>query len=287
MNGKPYYETRRRFVFNLNTNNMMKRTFFLKQLPILILAGSLVATVVTFAQTTCGSGKTLATDTIPKKHKQIRDLDEALLELDKGEVELSKALREIDGEKIEREIRQAMKEMDVDMAKMKKDLAKAMTEIDAAKINADVQKALAEAQKELKEVDGEKIKKEIEASLAKVDMEKIKAELEEVKKIDLTEMKKELANIRPEVEKSLAEAKKDIEKARKEITAYKGLVNALENDGLLKKGDNYKIEYKDNELTVNGKKLSAAETKKYSEYLEGKKDFTIQKSNDDFNIHHK
>jgi hypothetical protein len=288
MNGKAYYETHRRFVLNLNNKTIfMKRTFFLKQLPILVLAGGLVATVVTFAQTSPGSGKISATDTIPKKHKQVRDLDEALLELDKGEAELRKAMREIDSDKMEKEIREAMKSMDVDMEKMKVDIAKAMKEIDMTKISGDVQKALAEAQRELKEVDGEKIRREIETSLAKVDMEKIKAELEEVKKIDLTEMKKELENLRPEIEKSLAEAKKDIEKARKEITSYKNLVDALDKDGLLNKNENYKVEYKDGELTVNDKKLSAAESKKYSEHLSGKENFTIKKDKDDFNIHHK
>lgn len=259
----------------------------MKQLPILVLAGGLVVTVVSFAQTSSGSAKTSATDTIPKKQKQVRDLDDALIELDKSEVELSKALREIDSDKIEREIRQAMKSMDVDMTKMKEDIAKAMKEIDGAKINSEVQKALADVQKELKEVDGEKIKRDIEASLAKVDMDKIKAELEEVKKIDFTEMKKELANIRPEIEKSLAEAKKDIEKARKEITSYKNLVDELYRDGLLKKSENYKVEYKNDELTINGKKLPASETKKYSEHLNGKEPFTIQKDKDDFTIHHK
>ena len=265
----------------------MKRTFLLKSFPLLVLIGGLVVTLVTSAQNSSGS-KASGADTIPgKKHKQVRDLDEALMELDKGEIELSKALREIDTEKIEREIREAMKNLDVDMAKMKEDIAKAMKEVDMQKINAEVQKGLAEAQKALKEVDAEKIQKEIQASLAKVDMEKIKAELEAVKKIELEQMKKELENIRPEIEKSLAAAKKDIEKARKEITSYKNLVDALEKDGHLKKDEPYKIEYKNNELTVNGKKLSADETRKYSEQLSGKDNFTLHKDKDNFNIHHK
>lgn len=265
----------------------MKRTFFLRQLPVIVLAGGLVLTIVTSAQTSPGRSKATSSDTIPKKQKQVRDLDEALLELDKGELELSKAMRELDREKMEAEIRQAMKTMDVDMAKMKEDMAKAMKEFDAAKINAEVQKAMAEAQKELKEVDAEKIKKEIEISLDKVDMEKMKAELEKVEKIDMTEMKKELEKIGPQIEKAMAAAQKDMEKARKEITTYKNLVSALEKDGLLKKDEDYKVEYKNNELTVNGKKLSAAETKKYSQYLGDKENFTLQKTKDDFNIHHK
>lgn len=263
----------------------MKRTFLLKSFPILVMAAGLAVTFVTSAQNSAGADSTAGTDTIPKKHKQVRDLDEALLELDKGEIELRKAMKEIDGEKIEKEIRAAMKNMDVDMTKMKEDMAKAMKEIDMKKINAEVQKALASVQKELSDVNMEKMKKDIETSLAKVDMEKLKAELEEVKKIDLTEMKKELEKIRPEVEKSLQQAKKDIEKARVEITSYKNLVDALDRDGLLKKADNYTVEYKNNELTVNGKKLSADQAKKYSEYLTGKENFTIRKDKDDFNIH--
>jgi len=265
----------------------MKRTFFLKSFPLLVLAGGLVITLVTSAQNSGASNTKETSDTIPKKQKQIRDLDEALLELDRGEIELSKALKEIDRDKIEKEIREAMKHVDVDMVRMKEEIAKAMKEVDMQKINVDAQKALAEAQKAIKEVDMEKIQKEVQASLAKVDMEKIKAELEEVKKIDVAKLKKELDEIGPEIERSMAAAKKDIEKARKEITAYKNLVDALERDGHLKKDENYKIEYKNNELTVNGKKLSADQTKKYSEYLSGKDNFTLQKDDDNLNIHHK
>jgi hypothetical protein len=265
----------------------MKRTIFLKTFPLVVLIGGLVVTMVTSAQNSNTSNTKESTDTIPKKQKQIRDLDEALMELDKGEIELHRALKEIDRDKIEREIREAMKNVDVDMAKMKEEIAKAMKEVDMQKINVDVQKALAEAQKELKGVDFEKISKEVQASLAKVDMEKIKVELEQVKKIDFEKMRKELDEIGPEIERSMATAKKEIEKARKEITAYKNLVDALEKDGHLKKDENYKVEYKDNELTINGKKLSADQTKKYSEYLSGKENFTLQKEKDNLNIHHK
>jgi hypothetical protein len=264
----------------------MERTFILKKLPLLVIVSALVLTV-TFAQSNAGNNKTPGNDTVPTKQKKVRDLDEALLELDKGEEELRRAMKEIDTEKIEREVREAMKKMDVDMVKMKEDIARAMKEIDAAKISAELQKGLAEMQKGLKSVDAEKINKEVAASIEKIDMQKMKEEMQVMKEIDMEKMKKDMANIRPEIEKSLAAAKKDIEKARKEITSYKNLVNALDKDGLLKKDQNYKIEYKDNQLTVNGKKLSAAETQKYREYLSGKEKFTIQKEDDDFNIHNK
>jgi hypothetical protein len=257
----------------------MKQILTWKKLPLLILACGLVVTV-TVAQSNSGNSPYSVTDTIPKKQKKIRDLDEALMEIDRGEIEMQKALQEIDHEKMEKEIREAMKNIDVDMAKMKVDLAKAMKEIDMEKISLEVQKAL-------KEIDGEKISREVKEALAKVDMkeikvemEKAKVEMEKAKNIDLSKMKEELARIQPEIEKAMKEAKVDIERAKKEITDYKNLVNALEQDGLLKKSENYKIEYKDKVLKVNGTALSAEATKKYSEFIGDKKDFTLQKNED-------
>ena len=261
----------------------MKKTFLLKNIPLLILGSGLVLSVA-FAQST-GSKQTHAgSDTIPTKQKKIRDLDEALAEIDRGELEMQRALNEMDRDKMESEIREAMKEMEGNMAKMKEDLARSMKEIDMQKINIDLQKAM-------KEIDCEKMKKELTESLAKVDTDKMKAELEKakvemekVKETDFKKMQEELASIQPQVEKAMKEAKVSIEKAKKEITAYKNLVNALDRDGLLNKNSNYKVEYKNKILTVNGKALSADATKKYSDYLDGRDDFTLEKNEDGLDI---
>jgi hypothetical protein len=264
----------------------MKKTFLFKNIPLLILGSGLVLTVA-FAQTTGSKQKHAVTDTIPAKQKKIRDLDEALAEIDRGELEMQRALKEVDRDKMEGEIRKAMKTVELDMAKMKEDLARSMKDIDMQKINLEVQKAM-------KEVDGEKIKKELNESLAKIDMEKVKAEMEKakiemekVKDINFRKMQEELATIQPQVEKAMKEAKVDIEKARKEITAYKNLVNALDRDGLLNKNGNYKVEYKNKQLTVNGKTLPADATKKYGEYLSERDDFTLEKKEDGLEINNK
>lgn len=269
---------------------MTTRQNLWKKLPLLLLISGAVITAAV-AQSGAGPGKTTHTDTVPKKQKQVRDLDEALQELDKGEAELQKAFQEFDGEKIGREIRDAMKNMEVDLAKAKAEMEKAVKEFDAQKINLEVQKAMVEVQKALKEIDAEKIKADVQASLAKVDtekmkaeLEKAKAELEKVKDVDFDKVRKELAAVRPEVERALRDAKKDLELARQELTAYRNLVNALDKDGYLQKQASYKVEYKNGELTVNGKKLSSDVVKKYSEFLQGKKDFTLNKDDDNFNI---
>lgn len=254
----------------------MKRTVLLKNIPLLIISSGLLLTVA-FAQTTRSDQKTVTTDTVPTKQKKIRDLDEALSEIDHGQEEMNRAFKEMDHDKLESEIRNAMKNMEKDMAKMKEDLAQSMKDIDMQKINLEMQKAM-------KEVDCEQIKQQMADAMSKVDMEKVKADIEKAKQVDVAKLKTELDKIGPEVEKAMREAKVSIEKAKAEITAYKNLVNALDRDGLLKKNDTYKIEYRDKQLTVNGKRLSAEDTKKYSEYLNGKDNFTLEKNEDGLNI---
>lgn len=253
----------------------MKQVLSWKKIPLLLIAMGVVAAVAV-AQSNAGTQQQASTDTIPKKQKKVRDLDDALAEIDRGELELQRALKDFDSEKMEKEFREAMKSMEIDMAKMKVDIEKAMKEIDAEKISLEIQKAM-------KEVDAEKISKEMKESL-KVDMQKVQAEMQRAKEIDMSKMKTELEKIGPEVENAMKEAKVSIEKARKEITSYKNLVEALDRDGHLDKSKSYKIEYKNKELTVNGKKLSVEAVQKYNTYLSDKDGFTLEKDEDGLNI---
>ena len=84
--------------------------------------------------------------------------------------------------------------------------------------------------------------------------------------------------------KEMEKAKVEIEKAKVEIKEYKEFVNGLEKDGLLNKKETYTIRHKDGELTVNGKKVSTEINNKYRTFLEKHKKFTIEKSDDDFDI---
>lgn len=198
-------------------------------------------------------------DTIPKKEKKVRDLDDVLDNLDAIELK-------------------------VDMEKIQKEITEAMKKVDMEKIRMEVQNAI-------KEVDMEKIKREVETSLAKVDWDKIKAELDKIKEIDMKKlevdmrkMEEEMKKIKPEIEKSMEKAKVEIEKAKVEIKEYKDFVDGLENDGLINKKENYSIVHKDGELIVNDKKVSDEVYKKYKPFLEKHKKFNIKKSESDFNI---
>jgi hypothetical protein len=79
-------------------------------------------------------------------------------------------------------------------------------------------------------------------------------------------------------------AKESVEKAKKEMLEYKNFIDGLDKDGLIDKDKNYKIEYKNGELSINGKKQSAEVVKKYNSFLKDKKDFTIKKDDDRFDI---
>ncbi len=231
-----------------------------------------------------------ATDTIPKKdvkEKKIRDLDDVLDELnnvdmkvnmEKVQKEIAEAMKKIDGDKIRMEVEKAMKE--VDFAKIQKEVEASMAKIDWSKMQAEINQ-------EMKKLDFEKIQKEVDASIAKIDWNKMQTELnQEMKKldIDMKKMEEEMKKIGPEIEKSMEKAKVEIEKAKAEMKEYNDFVDGLEKDGLLKRKNGYTIKHKDGELIVNDKKVSTEVYNKYRSFLEKHKKFTINKSDDDFNI---
>lgn len=231
------------------------------------------------------------TDTVPKTDKKIRDLDDVIDELNaidlqehmlKAQKEIAEAMKKIDGDKMRLEIEKAMRE--VDLSKLRKDIEESLSKVDMEK----VKKELTEA---MKDFDAAKVQRDLENSIAKVNWDKIKAELEKVEKIDMSqvrdEMKKveeKLKDLGPQLEKEMDKARIEIEKAKVEIKEYKDFIDGLEKDGLLNKKESYTIKHKDGELTVNGKKASAEIYNKYRAFLEKHKAFTIEKSEDNFNI---
>jgi hypothetical protein len=136
----------------------------------------------------------------------------------------------------------------------------------------------------MKQIDAAKLQSDINASIAKIDMDKIKMELDKVKEIDFKGIEENLKKMKPEIEKSMQDAKENIEKAKKELTQYKSFIDGLDQDGLIDKDKNYTIQYKNGELIINGKKQPANVVNKYGSFLKGKKDFTIKKDKDNFNI---
>lgn len=219
--------------------------------------------------------KTDHSDTIPKKERKVRDLDEVINELDRIDVEihLDKAMQEVN---------EALKQLNGE--KMKLQIEKSLKDIELDKIKLEVDKAM-------KEVDFAKIEKELKESIAKIDFDKMQRELDEVRKIDLKELDEELAKARKELElagpklrKELDKAKVEIEKAKVEMKEYKSFVDGLDADGLINKKETYSIKHKDGKLLINDKEADSKTYNKYKSFLEKHKSFTIKKELDDFNI---
>jgi hypothetical protein len=240
------------------------------------------------------------TDTVPSRDRKVRDLDDALNQLDNINLQehidqamasVSEAMKNIDAEKLHLEVEKAL--ASVDMKKVNADVEKALKEIDFEKIQADVQASLAKVNWDEIKIDLEDAKKEIEAA-KKIDVDELNRELakamEEIKKIqpqidkELAKAKVEIEKIRPELEKELAKAKVDIDKAKEEIREYKTFVDGLEKDGLLNKKDEYTIRHKDGKLIVNGKEASSSIYSKYKSFLDKHKKLHIQKTEDSFDM---
>ena len=282
----------------------MKRIFWLKQLPIALVVSGLVITATAW-QGSPGKNTHITTDTIPDKNK-VKNIDDALEQLEKSKKEFERTLQQkdwekemkeamdkshFDAEKMKQQIDEAVKQ--IDAKKMQEDLTKAMKEVDLEKMKVELQQNLEKVdlaqmkdqmEKAMKQIDAAKIQADINSSIAKIDMEKIKLELDKVKDIDFKGMEESLKKMKPELEKSMQNAKESIEKAKKELLEYKGFIDGLDKDGLIDKDKSYTIQYRNGELTINGKKQSAEVVKKYNSYLKGKKDFTIKKDEDHFNI---
>ncbi|HJS54818.1 MAG TPA: hypothetical protein VJ765_09750 [Chitinophagaceae bacterium] len=229
-------------------------------------------------------------DTIPGKEKKIRDLDDVLdelnnvdlkIDMEKMQRELNDAMKKLDVQKIQLDIEKAV--AGVDFEKIKKEMEQSMSKIDFSHIEKEMANAM-------KEIDAEKIQREVQQSIEKINWDKMKIELDRVKEIDMKQMQldmekvqAELSRIGPGLERSMEKAKLEIEKAKEEMKEYKEFVDGLEKDGLINKKE-YTIKHNNGELFINGKKASDATYNKYKTFLDKRKKFTIEKSDDDFNI---
>src|SRR5436305_4466811 len=100
-----------------NKTRFMKRTYLIKIIPVLAVIIALVISGLAW-QTNPGKGSQAKTDTIPDRKKKIRDIDDAINELDKAKVEVDRELKNMDWPKINEDIRVSIKDIDVQKIKV-------------------------------------------------------------------------------------------------------------------------------------------------------------------------
>ncbi|MBI1342386.1 MAG: hypothetical protein GC171_05545 [Terrimonas sp.] len=233
------------------------------------------------------------TDTIPGQvqENRIRDIDDAIAELDRARTEMSENLQ-VNMEKMQKDLAASMKELDA--SKIKMQVEQSLKQVDFEKIQRDIKDAIAKIDLDdhLTKEELEKMKAELQHSLAEVNMDKISKEIEKVKEIDFSRMEKDLAKARkeleglgPRMEKEMEKAKVEMEKARTDLQVTKSFIDELGRDGLISKDNDYTIKHQKGELIINGNKQPAAVYDRYRRYLENHKEFTIKKDADGFHIH--
>jgi zona occludens toxin (predicted ATPase) len=111
--------------------------------------------------------------------------------------------------------------------------------------------------------------------VSKIDIDKVKVNMEKVRD--------EMENNKDKMKLDLDKMRKDLEKTKAKLKGYQEMVYKMEADGILKTNSDYKIEYQDGELFINGKKQSAEVTSKYKKYFP-KDGVTIRKEKGEMNI---
>ena len=259
-----------------------------------------------------GTYQIVQNDTIPSKEKPKyeKDFDKELRQLEEARRQLEK-LKSKDWDKVQHDLETAMKNIDIE--KVRIDAEKAVSTVDMEKIAKEIEASL-------KKIDFEKIERDVDAAMnniSKIDTEKVKEEMkkmrteieeqlkkqdwrkemEEIKNIDMNAIKAELGEAKKEIAKVKEELKAEkidmkatmemanteIEKAQQDLKGYQEMTDAMEKEGLLDTKKDYTIQYKDGELTINGRKQSSETAARYKRYFR-KDPLTIKKENGNINI---
>jgi hypothetical protein len=136
----------------------------------------------------------------------------------------------------------------------------------------------------------EEVQRGLEAAKEQMNSKEFREGIDAAKKINMDEIKKELENVKDEMEKNkidlkeeMDNAKEGIEKAKEELKDYRELIDGMEKDGLINTKEDYSIKYKDDELYINGKKQSPEITDKYKDHFK-ENNTRIYKKNGRFTI---
>jgi tetratricopeptide (TPR) repeat protein len=243
-------------------------------------------------------------DTIPTREKKLRpnkdqtiitgDLDKTMEQFDRAMENLNNQLQNTDWQKAQEALRESLQKINTE--KIEKQMEAALRNIDAQKIQMEIQA-------ELKKIDWEKMQQEMQKALAEVKnnvdfkkgeielqkaLEESKSAMNEMQHIDREKMNEELEKtglmlketMGKDFKKEMEKAKEGMNHAKEELRNYKEMLTDMEKDGLLSTKENYKVEYKNGDLFINGKKQPAAVADKYKHYFK-KAHVTTKKEKDD------
>lgn len=193
-------------------------------------------------------------------------------------------------------------DIDRAIAQIEKEMLKAREELrktDFKKTEVEMQRALKELEQSFDHVKWEKMEKELKESLQKIeetDLPGIRKNLQEQLAKELSNTKEQLANTKKELEiqkekmkdelgKGLAGTMKNFDELlpayKEQLKTLNEMVKEMEKDGLIQKGENADIKYKQGLLYINGQKQSKEITDKYRHYFKkANKQIVVNKDDD-------
>ena len=205
-----------------------------------------------------------------------QQLQESLAQLDQNKIQLQvdKAMKEVNIEQSLREAEEALSKIDLEKIMADVEVETRLTAKEKEKIRQEVSKAKVEVEKELKNKNWKELK-EVDLKEIEKEMERAREELEEAKK----EMGENAANIKNE----LANASKDLDEAEAELKGYQQMIYKLESAKLLDTRKDYRIEWNSPELKINGQVQPKSVSDAYRKYFKDDKTL-IRKENGKMNI---
>lgn len=243
---------------------------------------------------------------VERSMKEI-DREKMNKEIKEAMEEANKAMEDVDWNQINDEIKQAMKESEkamkeVDWEEINKEIKEAMAEskkaveeIDWNEINREVSKAMKESKKAMKEVDWQQINKEINTAMAAVNFDSlgyiISAAVDSAVNVSIasTTPKGGKANQNvwvitdedddkkkgsPRSSSSTSSSYSFSSGSNTKVSTSSGygkMLDKMEKEGLINRSEPYRVEKKNDQLYINGKKQSSAVYDKYSKYLDAEK----------------
>lgn len=245
-------------------------------------------------------------DTVPEKSLEghLRELRRAQERLqhdiagkdwNRIEAEMENALARINAKEVENQVERAMQQLDKQMNKL--DKQELMENLQLEKLQERIAEATDKVTRELNKKDWEKemrsavnAMKKATVEMSKVDAAAIRAELNRVRenmgaqterlKLEIDKARDEMRENKGTIKNSLEQAAGNLKRVEAEMEGYRTMIDQMVKAGLIKDRNNYQIEFRKNELTIDGQVQPASIRDKYKKYFPHDTTRLINKNNE-------
>jgi len=188
-------------------------------------------------------------------------LRESLASLDENKIRLQaeKALHEVNIGESAKAAELVVSKIEFDNLLRELEQDKRISKKERDKARKEIEKARKQLQTELKNKDWEK-------QLEAVDWKEVEKDMQQAK-IDLEAAKTELGEQSKHMREELGKATKELDAAEKELRGYQEMLYQLQSEGKLDTSKDYRVEWSNKVLTINGNAQPESESSHYEKYF--------------------